>query len=53
MYHDLILYKTSLTVHTFYHQDKQHLLFADGSHVSTLKCLYDCLLDNMFVFLSK
>ena len=30
--------------------DKLHFLYAGGSHVSTLECLYDCLFDNMFLF---
>ena len=30
--------------------DKLHLLYAGGSHVSRLECLYDCFLDNMFLF---
>ena len=33
--------------------DKLHLLYAGGSHVSTLECFYDCLLDYMFLFLPK
>ena len=40
-----------MTTSLFYsNYDKLHLLYADGSHVSTLECLYDCLLDNMFLF---
>ena len=30
--------------------DKLHFLYACGSHVLTLECLYDCLLHNMFLF---
>ena len=41
----------SMTTFLFYsNYDKLHLLYVGGSHVSTLECLYDCLLDNMFLF---
>ena len=33
-----------------YNFDKTHFLYASGSLVSTLECLYDCILDNMFLF---
>ena len=41
-----------MITHLFYcnYDDKLHFLYAGGSHVSTLKCLYDCLLDNIFLF---
>ena len=40
-----------MTTSLFYsNYDKLHLLYAGGSHVWTLEYLYDCLLDNMFLF---
>ena len=49
-YHCCITYKCMNTSLFFNNYDKLHLLYAGGSHVSTLECLYDCLLDNMFLF---
>ena len=34
----------------FSNYDKFKFLYVGGSHASTLECLYDCLLDIMFLF---
>ena len=40
-----------MTTFLFYNNyDKLNFLYAIGSHVSKLECLYDCLLDKMFLF---
>ena len=49
-YHCCITYKCMTTSLFYSNYNKLHLLYAGGSHVSTQECLYDCLLDNMFLF---
>ena len=40
-----------MTTSLFYsNYDELHLLYAGGSHVSTLECLHGCFLDIMFLF---
>ena len=51
-YHCCITYKcmtTSLSYIIMINYTS-HLLYAGSGHVSTLECLYDCLLDNIFIF---
>ena len=49
-HHCYITYKCMTTSLFYSNYDKLHLLYAGGSHVLTLECLYYCLLDNMFLF---